>query len=386
MLTYKEHIFLSIIDNINLQESYNQGDTSFLHMLLEAPIDDKTVEKMIADKKRVSVYYQGDEKSKKGWYSVEPIRVDSKNGKNFLLTYIIPKDGGKPVLQYLNQSKIVNWNVLGKKDATLSKEYEKKVLKFLSDPKVPTDNKKTLLDKLKATGVKVRDFLKKAAIRTAVAGTLLMPFKDNIKQYLRQQAPHVAQLFYTRDLATKDFRQEDLKMMGSLINNAIRDKQPYGENNDKISDENRGAVTYNQYRTDVAIDVAKGNMMSVKQMSNQLMQDPEVLVALTLGQFSYEKNDDGSYTITDKYDFSKWKTINTKKEEVKDLSYPDALLKIMNDNNVGLYPAIRHMAYLESPDDVPGIIAKKVKVTIPASYVTTYEIPDYNTDEASLTV
>jgi hypothetical protein len=139
MLSYKEHIFLSIIDTVNLQESYNQGDTSFLEMLLEAPMDDKTDNKIIADKKRLSVYYQGDEKSKKGWYSIEPIRIDNKNGKNFILTYIIPKDGSKPVLQYLNQSKIVNWNVLGKKDAELPKEYEKKVLKFLSDPKIPKE-------------------------------------------------------------------------------------------------------------------------------------------------------------------------------------------------------------------------------------------------------
>jgi hypothetical protein len=33
------------------------------------------------------------------------------------------------------------------------------------------------------------------------------------------------------------------------------------------------------------------------------------------------------------------------------------------------------MAYLEAPDDVPGAIAKKVKVTIPAKYVTDYELP-----------
>lgn len=367
MLTYKEHIFLSIIDSVNLQESYNQGDTSLLEMLLEAPIDDKTVDKMIADKKRVSVYYQGDEKSKKGWYSVEPIRVDSKNGKNFILTYIIPKDGGKPVLKYLNQSKIVNWNVLGKKDATLSKEYEKKVFKFLSDPKIPDENKKSLLDKLKATGVKVKDFAKKAAVGAAVVGTLLMPFKDNIKQYLRQQAPHVAQLVFTRDLGSKDFRKDDLKMMGSLINNAIKDKE-------NKSNADSGVVTYNQYRPDIKSDVMSGDMMSVKQLGNQLLQDPEVLVALTLGQFSYTKNDDGSYTIKDKYDFSKWKTINTTKEDIKGLNYPQSLKKIMDDNNVGIYPAIRHMAYLESPDDVPGAEAKKVILKIPAEYITNYEI------------
>jgi hypothetical protein len=373
MLSYKEHIFLSIIDTVNLQESYNQGDTSFLEMLLEAPMDDKTASKIIADKKRLSVYYQGDEKSKKGWYSIEPIRIDNKNGKNFILTYIIPKDGSKPVLQYLNQSKIVNWNVLGKKDAELPKEYEKKVLKFLSDPKIPKENKKSLLDKLKATGVKVKDFAKKAAVGAAVVGTLLMPFKDNIKQYVRQQAPHIAQLVFTRDLGTKDFRKDDLKMMGSLINQAIKDKE--GK-----SSADSGVVTYNQYRPDIKDDVMSGNMMSVKQLANQVTQDPEVLVALTLGQFSYKKNDDGSYTIKDKYDFSKWKTINTTKEDLKDLSYQQSLRKIMSDNNVGIYPAIRHMAYLESPDDVPGAEIKKVAVTIPAEYISTYDISDYSRD------
>lgn len=364
---------MSIIDNANLYESHNQGDTNFLGMLLEAPMDDKTADKIIADKKRVSVYYQGDEKSKKGWYSVEPIRIDKKNGNNYLLTYIVPKDGSKPVLKYLNQSKIVNWNVLGKKDAELPKEYEKKVLKFLSDPKIPKENKKTLLDKLKATGVKVKDFLKKAAVGTAIAGSLLMPFKDNIKQYVRQQAPHVAQLFFTRNLSTKDFRQEDLKMMGSLINQAIKDKE--GKSN-----VDSGAVTYNQYRPDIKDDVMHGNMMSVKQLGNQVMQDPEVMVALTLGQFSYQKNDDGSYTVTDKYDFSKWKTINTTKKDIEGLSYQQSLKKIMTDNNVGIYPAIRHMAYLESPDDVPGADIKKVNLTIPAKYVTDYEPADWNID------
>ena len=368
MVSYKQHLFLSIIDNISINENYNSNSINLLDLLLEAPIDDKTVNKMIADKKRVSVYYQGDSKSKKGWYSVEPIRVDKKNGSSYLLAYSIPKDGGKPSLQYFSQPKIVNWNILGKKDVTLSKDYEKKLFKFFRDPKVPKEQKLSYAERLKKVGVKVGDFLKKAAVTTAIAGTVLMPFKDNIKQYLRQQAPHIAQLYSTRDLSSKDFRSEDLKMMGMLINNAIKD----GENK---SNADSGVVTYNQYRTDVASDVAKGEMMSAKQISNQLMQDPEVLVALTLGQFSYQKNDDGSYTVTDKYDFSKWKTIDTKKEDVKDLSYPAALRKIMSDNNVGIYPAIRHMAYLESPDDVPGAIAKKVVVTIPAKYVTDYELP-----------
>lgn len=187
-MTYKEYIFLSIIDNVNLQESYNQGDTSLLEMLLEAPMDDKTINKIIADKKRVSVYYQGDDKSKKGWYSIEPIRVDKKNGKSYLLTYIIPKDGTKPVVQYLNQSKIVNWNVLGKKDASLPKEYEKKIFKFFRDPKIPKEQKKSFLGRLEKVGINIKNLVKKGLIGAAIVGGTLGAVSyggDAVKQMKR---------------------------------------------------------------------------------------------------------------------------------------------------------------------------------------------------------
>jgi len=368
MVTYKHHIFLSIIDNISLNENYNSNSTSLLDLLLEAPIDDKTVSKMIADKKRVSIYYQGDIKSKKGWYSIEPIRIDKKNGSSYLLAYSIPKDGGKPELKYFSQPKIVNWNILGNKEVTLSKDYEKKLFKFFKDPKIPKEQKLSYSERLNKMGVDVKNLLKKsgkkAALITVGGATLLLPFKNNIQQYLRQQAPHVAQLVNTRDITQDDFRSNEVKMMGMLINNAIKDGQS----------PEKGVVTYKQYRSSIAKDVASGDMMSVKNIMNQLKQDPEVLVAMTLGQFSYQKNDDGSYTVTDKYDFSKWKTIDTKKDDVKDLSYPAAIAKIMKDNNVNIYPAIRHMAYLESPDDVPGTITKKAVVNVPAKYVTTYDL------------
>jgi hypothetical protein len=244
----------------------------------------------------------------------------------------------------------------------------KDLFKFFKDPKIPKEQKLSYSERLNKMGVDVKNLLKKsgkkAALITVGGATLLLPFKNNIQQYLRQQAPHVAQLVNTRDITQDDFRSNEVKMMGMLINNAIKDGQS----------PEKGVVTYKQYRSSIAKDVASGDMMSVKNIMNQLKQDPEVLVAMTLGQFSYQKNDDGSYTVTDKYDFSKWKTIDTKKDDVKDLSYPAAIAKIMKDNNVNIYPAIRHMAYLESPDDVPGTITKKAVVNVPAKYVTTYDL------------
>jgi hypothetical protein len=173
MISYKQHLFISIIDNISINENYNSNSINLLDLLLEAPIDDKTIDKMIADKKRVSVYYQGDTKSKKGWYSIEPIRVDNKNGSNYLLAYSIPKDGGEPSLQYFSQPKIVNWNVLGNKAVTLSKDYEKKLFKFFRDPKVPKEQKLSYADRLKKVGVNVGNFLKKAAVGAAIVGSTL---------------------------------------------------------------------------------------------------------------------------------------------------------------------------------------------------------------------
>lgn len=366
MISYKEHIFLSIIDNVNLQESYNQGDTNFLEMLLEAPMDDNTANKIISDKKRLSVYYQGDDKSKKGWYSIEPIRIDNKNGKNFILTYIIPKDGSKPVLKYLEQSKIVNWNVLGKKDAELPKEYEKKVLKFLSDPKIPAENKKSLLNKIEKTGVKVKDFLKKVGLGAALVGGFIAAKADkgDVGNYLRKQAPHIAQLYNTKDLNNENFREAEIKVIGELIARTIQ----------KGGSKEKGGIEYDVYSDEVRDDLINGTALSGRSSLKQVMQDPETLVGLTLGRFSYKLNDDGSYTVTDKYDFSKWKSIKTTKKEVEGLPYPVALAKIMKDNNQSLYGAIRHMAYLETPDDVPGAEPKKIKLIIPKRYVTTYNV------------
>jgi len=364
-MTYKHHIFLSMVEAFVLNESQDPNRISFLDLLLEAPIDDATVSKMIASKKQVSVYYQGDGELDKGWYGFQPINVKKKGNLNNILGYIVPKDGSNPTLKYLIQDRIVNWNVLGKKDADLSKEYEKKLFKFFRNPKLPKETKKAYIDKLKKVGIDVGNFLKKSAATVALSGALLMPFKDTVGEFLRQKAPHVVQVFSTKDLRSTDFSDSQKEVLGKLIANAIKDGQK----------SNKGSVTYNQYRKDIKADVMKGNMMSKEQIWNQLKQDPEVLMALTLGQFSYKKTDSGNYLVTDTYDFSKWKSISTTKEDIKNLPYPLAIAKIIKDNEgANLYTAIRHMAYLENPDDKPGAESKKVSVIIPAKYVDTYNV------------
>lgn len=75
---------------------------------------------MLDSGNQVSVYYQGDDDSKKGWKTIEAIRVDTKDGKKYLVAYEIPKELGKKAeLKKYQQDKITNWNVLGKTARTI---------------------------------------------------------------------------------------------------------------------------------------------------------------------------------------------------------------------------------------------------------------------------
>ena len=99
---------------------------NILNIILEAPLDDKTAQKMLASGKQVSVYYQGDNESKKGWRKIEPIKIETKDGENYLVALEIEGLGKKPVRKSYQQSKITNWNILGTTPATAAaKEREK---------------------------------------------------------------------------------------------------------------------------------------------------------------------------------------------------------------------------------------------------------------------
>ena len=210
-LSQKEVLFESFISNNLLNESfYYEGKISFIELLLEAPIDTPTVNKMISSGKRSSIYYQGDDKIQKGWHTIEPIKLANNKGVTYLQAYDIPKGSDKEGnLVLFDQKKIVNWNVLGSKSADLAKAYKtkNKISNYFNTSGISdkfSNFKNKMKDKLKSVGVKAGNTLKKGIVGAAIAGSVLMPFKDSIKQYMRQQAPHVAKLFYTRDLKTND--------------------------------------------------------------------------------------------------------------------------------------------------------------------------------------
>ena len=128
---------------------------SLLNLILEAPLDDATAKKMIDSGKQVSVYYQGDNDSKKGWRKVEPVRIEGQGDDKVMVAYEIEGVGKKPVLKKYVQKKITNWNVLSTvKATTAAKEKEKKAPKKPGDKTVRPDLKLSKIN----LGEKGKDF------------------------------------------------------------------------------------------------------------------------------------------------------------------------------------------------------------------------------------
>lgn len=370
MVTYKQHLFVSLIEEFTLNESFNYpGKVNFLELLLEAPMDDATAEKIVSNKKRVSIYYQGDEKTKKGWYPIDPVRIDDKNKSKFLLAYIVPKDGSKPTLNYFIQRKIVNWNVLGKKDADTSDNYDKRIMKFLTDPKVPREKKIEFKDKLAKVGVNVKKYLRNAAVAAALAGSMFTAKTGELpsSNAARKYAPQVVQLFNAKDLKNDDFTQGQLKTIGSIISTAIKNRP------------DSSYVKYSDYPSDIAYMVQHGEQLKLKNIDKIITSNDTAAIASTLGRFNWERDKDGNFVIHDRYDFSKFKSIKTTQKDIKDLPAAAAIAKIYKDNDVTLLVAMRHYGYLNNPEGSGSVS----DIVIPKEYVTN---ADLNQPSASKTV
>ncbi len=110
---------------------------NLLRLLLEAPLDDKTAQKMLDSGKQVSVYYQGDDANKKGWKKVEPVRIEGEGDDKVLVAYEIEGLGKKPELKRYTQKKITNWNVLSTTPATTAQKDKEKAAKDKKPKKEP---------------------------------------------------------------------------------------------------------------------------------------------------------------------------------------------------------------------------------------------------------
>lgn len=305
MISHKEQIFLQIIENFSLNESFSFKNNA-LDLLLEAPIDDTTVQDIIDNKKRVSLYYQGDSKNPKGWMSSEVVKTASKNGKNYILVYHFPKDGSKPELKYIEQEKIVNWNVLGKKDAEKAKEYNAKVFKFFVDPKIPSDKKDEYKEKLKKVGSSTWSKVKKAILYSTLIGSM---FAGGAKiNQMVQRDIHAKGFYEFATLRSKTFTENEMSK-GDM--NALRQMIEFGMKNKKAF--TRGDNSFDFVSISNAMNKKQGDKDQV-DFSNKKdfggghigAKSPYTKVALLLGNAKVTKTEDG-YVVNDKYDFNQYR-------------------------------------------------------------------------------
>jgi len=109
-------------------------------------MDDATAQKMLSSGKQVSIYYQGDDDSKKGWRKIEPVRMEGEGDDKAMVAYEIEGLGKKAVLKKYVQKKITNWNVLSTTPATIAAKEKEKEKKAPKKPgaKPPTPQKRNL--------------------------------------------------------------------------------------------------------------------------------------------------------------------------------------------------------------------------------------------------
>jgi predicted DNA-binding transcriptional regulator YafY len=101
---------------------------------------------MLSSGKQVSIYYQGDNDSKKGWRKIEPVRIEGEGDDKAMVAYEIEGLGKKAVLKKYVQKKITNWNVLSTTPATIAAKDKEKEKKAPKKPgaKPPTPQKLNL--------------------------------------------------------------------------------------------------------------------------------------------------------------------------------------------------------------------------------------------------
>jgi len=180
-------------------------------------------------------------------------------------------------------------------------------------------------------------------------------YTNSFKSYTRKYFPNLIQAIYPRDLYTKDFTKNQLKVLYSVILNAIK----RGENPKK------GGTQYEDYGGDISkyfIGRSAGSADSFDMILNTLTPNDSFKMATTLGRFSYELMPNNVYRVTDIYDFNNpgdYNKINS--SELKNKNYAEKLMYIMTKYKWSLYKSMRYIAWLENPDETTN---KKPQINI----------------------
>lgn len=160
---------------------------------------------------------------------------------------------------------------------------------------------------------------------------------------LRSVVPNYAQLKFSRELTTSDFTDKQKATIYETILNSIK----------RTGQKNKACTEYIDYSQNIhdLLAAGKGKYISTIQALWGTFTDVKFVLATLLGRFCWKLNTDGTYTITDEYDFARPETLpELKKYEKKDLkgmSVDDLMKKF----DTSLYGAERIKAWVDFPTD-----------------------------------
>jgi peptidoglycan hydrolase-like protein with peptidoglycan-binding domain len=199
-------------------------------------------------------------------------------------------------------------------------------------------------------------------VKTEHKETELITTKDGIKSgivgFFRKMFPNAAEIFSTKPLTSEDITEPQKQVMFDVIQNAIK----RGQNRRK------GCTVYADYGPDIEQELTKKGGATTQEMILGTGVSNKFRIATLFGRFCYELQPNGSYYITDDYDFSKWSQFTVHAKEVQGMSYPQKIGYIMDKTGLGPYGAIRHIGWLEHPDNAPAWSKTKLTVKIDPGY------------------
>ncbi len=163
--------------------------------------------------------------------------------------------------------------------------------------------------------------------------------------FIRNRFPNIVQFFNAKKLTDNDFTDDAKKAIYSAILSSI----------ERVGNVKTASTTYGDYGQDVAskFENEKGSPSDWDVVWGTLKDDDKFAMATLLGRFTWEKIDDKTFKVTDKYDFkhpgySAISGVNRESLEGKGIS------ELKKEYGLSNYQAARVQAWVKHPDSIPS--------------------------------
>lgn len=161
---------------------------------------------------------------------------------------------------------------------------------------------------------------------------------------LRKTFPFLVQLIYSKNLTNSDFSSDHFDVIKNVVKNAKKRISNFQYNKTYGTE----YIDYSEY-TEKILDTKGQSWWDLVKL--YVWEGDNFEVATTLGRFSFKVSEDGKISIYDEYDFTKQYDITREDLDWENTNTVDRINKIIELGNgeIGLYGAIRHLAFLNNP-------------------------------------